>query len=591
MRQIFLSLLFLLACSTTFAQLKPGTTTLTLTVMQDNGKPMSGTEVEFRETETDDVVQITTDEAGKVSVVLDKGRYWQINIRDIQNWHHWQIENRPGMKTTFTKTITYDMDAFLHDTRPFVDRKTIQFTDIQQNIVATLTPTATETVVRLTILKSDKSPLREYPVVLTCLENKTRYISKTNQAGMAQFLVPVNKEYDIDIDVVENFYFVKLGKAPVVHNQTITYQPCVFNEFVKGDTIHQNLSPNDGSCSNASMMTMTVKKTDGSFWENEPVFFKDLADTNKVITAKTDEEGKVRFLLKKGHSYRIDFTKQKFAGKVDLKQVRGIGYLNRTIVYRPVEPKLAVNQPILNPEPPAHLELKPLKTSDEVRSLLAGSGVEILDLHIRSLYNDAVNLTEFKDSKKVNGMDWGMLLTTGNYKNAVGPNTYGSATWIWSNQPVEDSLLNSLNTSGDYLFDACIIEMTIRTNGKSLTLDYLMGSEEYPEWLDYHDLAGIFFWGGEYGNKPRNIAYLPDFMSRVSVATVNHRKNAQWYKSSDASPLLQQTWQYDGFTIPMTVTRPVTQGGIYKIRIIVADHRDPLFDTGFFIGAHSLRCK
>lgn len=591
MKKFLFLFLSLAVSSLAVAQTKPGKTTLNLTVLKTDGQPMALTEVKLTEMETEDFYLLKTDAEGKLTQLLDKGRFWQIDIGEIVDWGVWQIENKPAMVMTLNRTITYAVEEYHHYTDDRPDRASLTFTQVQQNVGGLLAPTATHSVFKLTVLKADKSPLSQFPVRLTCLALQTQYLSMTGGSGTAQFLLPVGQEFDIDIDGNDNFNYIKTGANPNSISKRITYQPCTFNQYVKNDTLIQNLSTGDNSCSGATEVTITVKHEGGGIWANEPVFVMDVEDTTKVIRAMTDANGQARFLLPKGHAFRVDFQKQKFATRVELSGNKGIGHAHKSITYRPPNPQVFAEHRPVDLPPPTWLKMKSVTLPEELKRILAGEGMEILDLQLRVPHLNSIAIAEFDDSLKTTGFDVGLLITSGSWQNAIGPNWTESASTGWSGQPLADSLLTQLNKGEDFLFDGCIIDMTVRPQGSHLSLEYLLGSEEYPEYLDFHDLAGIFFWGGEYGNKPKNIALLPDHQSRISVVTVNHLHNKQWYKPSNPGSELWKTWQYDGFTIPLKVERKVTPGQTYHLRLVIADHRDAIYDSGFFIRAKSLKGK
>jgi hypothetical protein len=173
----------------------------------------------------------------------------------------------------------------------------------------------------------------------------------------------------------------------------------------------------------------------------------------------------------------------------------------------------------------------------------------------------------------------GILLTSGSVENAVGPNDQTGATYAWGSAGDADlSALAGGATTNDansltFSFDAA-------TDG-TVFFNYVFGSEEYNEYVgSYNDVFGFFLDGS-------NVALLPGTTTPVSINDVNLFTNSADYinngNADDPYPAATlANIQYDGFTVPLTVSANVTAGE-HTIKLAIADEGDDLYDSGVFI--------
>lgn len=131
---------------------------------------------------------------------------------------------------------------------------------------------------------------------------------------------------------------------------------------------------------------------------------------------------------------------------------------------------------------------------DMINGFFNNSGVTISNV----TYTGApYSLAFFEGSQSNIGMNAGLLVTTGDANNAVGPNNLASAgasmgvpgsTWL-------DALI-----PGYVTYDASIIEMDIVPTTDSIAFRYVFGSEEYLEFVNtnFNDLFSFFIEGPGY---------------------------------------------------------------------------------------------
>lgn len=143
----------------------------------------------------------------------------------------------------------------------------------------------------------------------------------------------------------------------------------------------------------------------------------------------------------------------------------------------------------------AEVQLENPNSTADITQFLQGEGVQITNMEI----NDTTKLTKpylyFKESEGVIGIFEGLMLTTGLAANAVGPNDKADKTFEGSKKPVTDPKILSLFPKSKKLFDPCIIEFDIQIDADTLIFNYVFASEEYPEYLTFHDVFGFFISG------------------------------------------------------------------------------------------------
>ncbi len=311
---------------------------LTVKINKDNRLvPLAKTPVTFTETQTKKVLTGTTDEDGFVYVTFTEGQVWQIGILDIKDYWAWQIAmpKIPAGKTAeYEKKITYDLKTYLRETRVHPDRNSITLSRTVQKIGPMDKPTANEGIVTIQLNTVKGVALSNTPVSLVCYKTAQAYDAKTGEGGTARFRVPMGQDYEIDVDGIINFSYVDLGPKDSYTTKTLIYEPTKVEEINQNDTITQVL-PNEVSGTTSRVaIHLKVKKSISEVWANEPIFLEEYGGKT-VYKGITNAEGKVDFLLPKGKIYFIHGKFERRIDGIDLTRFQGIGYSNKTIVYRP----------------------------------------------------------------------------------------------------------------------------------------------------------------------------------------------------------------------------------------------------------------
>ena len=225
-----------------------------------------------------------------------------------------------------------------------------------------------------------------------------------------------------------------------------------------------------------------------------------------------------------------------------------------------------------------------------VNQILVGNGVDAFNVQ----YSGAnVSVGKFSNGLSTNiGLDEGLILSTGNIQNAIGPNSQPNKST--NTLGGSDSSLASLvpNIS---IYDAAYIEFDFIPLSDTLKLEYVFASDEYPEWVGsfYNDIFGFFVSGpdpngGQY--QSHNIAKVPGTNLPVTINNINNGSfntgpctNCQYYVNNQSG----NTIEYDGFTTPIRAYLPVTPCVTYHIKIAIGDVGDHSYDSGIFLKSNS----
>jgi len=231
----------------------------------------------------------------------------------------------------------------------------------------------------------------------------------------------------------------------------------------------------------------------------------------------------------------------------------------------------------------AQLEVNGSVSAEELAQLLVGEGVVISNVDLNC--PDGA-FGSFNGVNSNLGLGSGILLTSGNIDNAVGPNDSGGASTSLGTPGDPD--LDLITAGGTN--DACVLEFDFIPFDDELTFNYVFGSEEYLEYVgSFNDGFALLISGpGIVGQQ--NIALIPGTPTPVTINNVNDVANSAYYvNNGSGSPVdPESTVQYDGFTVVLTATATVIPCQTYHLKIAVADALDTALDSGVFIEEGSL---
>jgi hypothetical protein len=226
----------------------------------------------------------------------------------------------------------------------------------------------------------------------------------------------------------------------------------------------------------------------------------------------------------------------------------------------------------------AQLVVTPDSNANDLANTILGAGVTINSASYSGADAAVGTFTGGNSPGTGLGINSGIVITSGFAVNTVGPNT---STGITGDNGEPGSALLSQLIGGQATEDAAILTITFTTaTAGNFFFNYVFGSDEYNEYVNqFDDVFGFFLDGSAVAN---NVALIPGTSTPVSINTVNNGVNSGYYRDNTDGHL---NLQYDGLTVPLSVTVSNLAAGPHTIQIGVADALDWVLDSGVFIQA------
>ena len=194
-------------------------------------------------------------------------------------------------------------------------------------------------------------------------------------------------------------------------------------------------------------------------------------------------------------------------------------------------------------------------------------------------------------------MESGVILSTGNVMNAMGPNTSmlndGLNSW-----PGDTDLENILANAGIAMTstNATVLEFNFTAMSPYFDFDFLFASEEYGNFQCQFSDAFAFLLTNLNTGVTTNLAVVPGTTTPISVVTVRDflynsacpSVNAQYFGSFNggANAALSPT-NFNGQTVVMNASSVLVPNTPYKIKLVIADRIDPQSDSAIFLSANT----
>jgi len=184
----------------------------------------------------------------------------------------------------------------------------------------------------------------------------------------------------------------------------------------------------------------------------------------------------------------------------------------------------------------------------------------------------------FKGGASAIGFPAGVVLTSGDAKNVIGPNKNGGITG--SNGTPGDTDLDKI-VKPNKTDDASVLEFDYLAGGKTLSFQYVFGSDEYNEFVgsSFNDVFSFYVNG-----KP--VSFIPGTSTAVAINNVNLNKNSKYYVDNPVGSGNRDT-EMDGLTKVLPIVAAVTPGQFCHIKLAIADVSDTSLDSAVFIRAGS----
>jgi hypothetical protein len=224
-------------------------------------------------------------------------------------------------------------------------------------------------------------------------------------------------------------------------------------------------------------------------------------------------------------------------------------------------------------------------TATDLANTLVGSGVSVSNV----TYTGAnVAAGTFTGGAAPVGFDTGVILSSGNIANVVGPNVSDSITTV--NGTPGDSDLTAL--SGHPTFDAAVLEFDFVPNAGKVFFQYVFASDEYNEYVNssFNDTFGFFVDGA-------NCATVGDPPLPVAINTINNgnpfgtdpKSHPELYRNNDLTDGGGSIdTEMDGLTTVLTCEASVNPNVTNHMKLAIADASDSNLDSNVFIQAGSL---
>jgi hypothetical protein len=228
-------------------------------------------------------------------------------------------------------------------------------------------------------------------------------------------------------------------------------------------------------------------------------------------------------------------------------------------------------------------------TPEQLASVLAGPGVTVSNVQHTGALLSAGTFAGGADAGGGTaniGIASGIILSSGDIANVVGPNELGN-TSTGLDLP-GDPDLDAL--AGGSTFDATVLEFDFVPNGDTVFFQYIFASEEYNEFVnsEFNDVFGFFINGVNCGTVGNPL--LP-----VSVNTINNGNpfgsggpNAVLYQNNDFASGAAINTEMDGLTVVLNCEAAVTPNAVNRAKLAIADTADRVFDSNVFLRAGSI---
>lgn len=215
--------------------------------------------------------------------------------------------------------------------------------------------------------------------------------------------------------------------------------------------------------------------------------------------------------------------------------------------------------------------------ADRLAEELAGEGVDIVSA---TFTGDDRQGGLFAGNAPIDaiGLFDGVVLSTGDVNDVVGPNSSNSTTTQFSGQPGDPDLDDLV---GATTFDAAVLEIEFVPTDTDLQINYVFGSEEYLDFVgsQFNDVFGFFVNGENCATVATAEGPVP-----VSINTINPDANAQLYIDNPFSNPTRNV-EFNGFTRPLTCFADVNPGEVNTLKLAIADTNDRIRDSAVFIEA------
>ncbi len=216
---------------------------------------------------------------------------------------------------------------------------------------------------------------------------------------------------------------------------------------------------------------------------------------------------------------------------------------------------------------------------------------------------DIRSIGSFKNAQKSIGIDEGIVFTTGNLGDIIGPNFDTGSTGGQYGGESEAPYLSQVVRNVPF-FDVVGIEFDFTPTSDFVSFSYVFASEEYCEYVDseFNDTFGFFVSGpgidGDGFDNSINVAKIEQKNDAVTINNVNHLRNSEFFVNNltgidadfcdiDFAPRDLEGFEFDGYTTKLQAFFSVIPCETYYIRLVVGDVSDAFLDSAVFLEGKS----
>jgi outer membrane protein assembly factor BamB len=323
MKSLTLFTLFLIASINVSAQFD-----YTLRVKNTQGRPMPNIVVTATNADSESSLTATTDHDGKAVFKLVEPGNYSFSYLEMKNVA--TAEVKAGRSGKFTRSVTYDPKGVFAE-KPKADRTGISFTNVEPRHLRT---DRSACMLNILVKKTNRSLVPHVNISVVSIKTKTIYKSKTNASGKAIFYLPVNDQYEIDVNDLKAYEQVTIKDySGMEMTEVVFYEKTRVNEIVKGDTLIQNHITETAGTSSHIHYTLKLKDYNGNPLVDEPVYMKAMGAT-LVYEGKTNDQGSCSLMLEKGHNYVLNLKHESGVHMVEAPVSQGFRTESSTRRYR-----------------------------------------------------------------------------------------------------------------------------------------------------------------------------------------------------------------------------------------------------------------
>ena len=235
----------------------------------------------------------------------------------------------------------------------------------------------------------------------------------------------------------------------------------------------------------------------------------------------------------------------------------------------------------------------PTVTATTLATMLIGPNVTLASSPAPSFTGVASSSGKFQNGLTSGlGIDTGVILTTGNAADAAGPNdtdalSVGHAASTDAEMLAELGLVPAFGLSPQ-VNDVAALQFSFVPTHSYVEIKMVFASDEYPEFLQFADIAAVFIKQEGISGAEWNRVPLRRDGQVTGPSMVNHIQARDLHIRNDVSAPLYSI-EYDGFTKVLRGRIAVEAGYQYRIKIAVGDVQDFDRDSALFIQSASLR--